>query len=138
MLKWRTPTKTSRTCCHPRVRSLQQGWPEPDLKVLLEPPHLLVVQEVQEVPTLLATIMDLVVLLGLDTMAAPEVHLQTGMDQVVLEVPGVPEVLGDLEDRGDLGDLHRIAGTGPATVGVLEDQASILHPPTATRPLEVR
>ena len=54
---------------------------------------------VQEVPTLLATIMDLVVLLGLDTMAAPEVHLQTGMDQVVLEVPGVPEVPEDLGDH---------------------------------------
>jgi hypothetical protein len=123
LLKWQTPTKTSRTCCHPRVRSLPLGWPEPDLKVLLEPRHNLVVVEV--VLTLQATVMDLVAHPGLDTTAALE----------VLEAPG------------DLEGLNPTVGTDLAIVEALEedqedqgvpdqDQASILHPLTATSHLE--
>ena len=82
--------------------------------------------------------MDQVVPPGLDTTAALEL-LRTGTDQgdqEVLVVPGVLEVhLEDLEDLVDLVDLHLTADTDPATV---EDQASILHPLTATRHLEVR
>ena len=79
------------------------------------------------VPTLLATVMDLVGLPGLDTTVALELLLQIGLDQGGLEVLVVQ---GDLED---LEDHHLTAGTDPAMVGVLEDQASILHPLTATR-----
>ena len=76
--------------------------------------------------------MDLVVLPGLDTTVAQELHLLIDMDQgdqearEVLVVPGGPE---------DQEDLHLTADTGLA---IVEAQASILHPLTATRHLEVR
>ena len=79
------------------------------------------------VPTLLAIVMDLVGLPGLDTTAALELLLQIGLDQGGLEVLVVQ---GDLEG---LEGLHLTAGMAPAIVGVLEDQASILHPLTTTR-----
>ena len=61
------------------------------------------------------------------------------LGQEVLVVPGVLEVhledLEDLVDPVDLVDLHLTADTDPA---IVEDQASILHPLTATCHLEVR
>ena len=137
MLKWRTPTRTSRTCCPPRARFLQLGWREPDLRVPLEPPPRQVVEV--EVPSLLATVMDRVVPPGRDTTAVLELLLRTGTDRGDQEVLAVP---GDLEDHldlldhlEDLEDLHLTAGTDLATV---EDRASILPPLTATCHQEVR